>query len=204
MNKKIIIEGEKVHHVGYRPFLLAKAWELDIPNYFARNIKENGAERLEVSIGGDEEQVNEIISFINGNYPPEARVSDVREGESPKRIMPIEKYDRVLASEQQSTIVQTGLGMLGKQDQMLGKQDQMLGKQDHMIKMQKQTIEEVKTVGVKVDTVGNKIDNFAKETKQDFKRMDIKYDKVSEKMEAIDNTLKELTKAILALAEKAS
>jgi hypothetical protein len=34
--------------------------------------------------------------------------------------------------------------------------------------------------------------------------MDVKYDKVSGKMDSIDNTLRELTKAILKLAENSS
>ncbi len=138
INKRIIIEGEKVHNVGYRPFLLSKAWELNIPNYFARNIKEeDGVERVEVYLGGDEEQVQEFIEFIKNNYPPKAKVSGVREGEPPGRVMQIDKYDRVLSAEQRNTMVQTGLVMVNKQDQMIemqkitiGKQDQMIGKRD--------------------------------------------------------------------------
>ncbi|PJB22274.1 MAG: acylphosphatase, partial [Euryarchaeota archaeon CG_4_9_14_3_um_filter_38_12] len=123
INKRIIIEGEKVHNVGYRPFLLSKAWELNIPNYFARNIKEeDGVEQVEVYLGGDEEQVQEFIEFIKNNYPPKANVSGVREAEPPGRIMQIDKYDRVLSAEQRNTMVQTGLIMIGKQDQMIGKQ----------------------------------------------------------------------------------
>jgi len=123
MNKKVIIEGEKVHYVGYRPFLISKAWELGIPNYQAKNLKENGTEIVEISIGGKEEQVDEFTEFIKSNYPPEAKVSDVRDGEPPERVMPIEKYDRVLASEQHSTMVQTGLGMMGFQKQTIDKLD---------------------------------------------------------------------------------
>ncbi|MBU4265696.1 MAG: acylphosphatase [Candidatus Altiarchaeales archaeon] len=145
MNKKIIIEGEKVHHVGYGPFLMAKAWELDIPSYFARNIRENGTERVEVSIGGKEEQLNEFIDFVKSNYPPEARVSKVREAEPPERIIPIEKYDRVLASEQHSTMVQTGLGMIEMQKKTLDKQDQTIDiikeGDEKMLNKQDQTIE---------------------------------------------------------------
>ena len=123
MNKKVIIEGEKVHHVGYRPFLLRKARELRILNYDAKNVKENGTEVVEVSLDSDEKQVQEFVDFVKNNYPPEARVSEVREAEPPEYVMSIDEYDKVLAAEQRNTTVQAGLGMLGMQKQTIDKLD---------------------------------------------------------------------------------
>lgn len=201
MNKRIIIEGEKVHHVGYRPFLLAKAWELGIPNYFARNVKEGGMERVEISIGGEEEQIKEFLEFIKDNYPSKAKVSRVREGKLPERVIPIDKYDRVLVAEQQNTVVQTGL--------------EMVGMQEKTVETQKETIDEVKTVGVKVDNVANKIGNFASETSQNFSILKEDYGKISHTMEKIlewltqqqkdfTEAINRLTNAILKLVEKAT
>ncbi|MBU4189693.1 MAG: acylphosphatase [Candidatus Thermoplasmatota archaeon] len=193
LNKRIVIEGEKVHNVGYRPFLLSKAWELNVPNYFARNIKEeDGVEQVEVYLGGDEEQVQEFIEFIKNNYPPKAKVSGVREGEPPGRVMQIDKYDRVLSAEQQNTVVQTGLIMLDKQDQ---------------------TIQEVKTVGKKVDNVADKvdnvsdkIDNFAGETNQNFQTMKTDYGKISQDLatavQSINRIAESIEKLAVAIAEK--
>jgi len=181
INKRIIIEGEKVHNVGYRPFLLSKAWELNIPNYFARNIKEeDGVEQVEVYLGGDEEQVQEFIEFIKNNYPPKANVSGVREAEPPGRIMQIDKYDRVLSAEQRNTMVQTGLIMIGKQDQMIGKQDQMIDKQDQMIGKQDQMIG-------KQDQMIGKQDQMIGKQDQMIGKQDQMIDKQDETQKAIEN-----------------
>lgn len=176
--KKIIIEGKKVHNVGYRPFLLRKARNLGIRNYDADNLIEEGQQKIMISFKGDENQLKEFEEFVRMNHPPNAKVSDVRDVEPPDQVMSIDEYDKVLAAEQQNKIVQTGLSMLGKQDQMLDKQDQT------------------------IEVLGDKIDHGFEKMNQNFNKMDVKYDKVSDKMDSIDNTLKELTKAILKLAEK--
>ncbi len=53
ISKRITIEGDKVHQVGYRPFLLAKAIRLRIKNFDAENIEENGKQKVIVSVYGD-------------------------------------------------------------------------------------------------------------------------------------------------------
>ena len=195
MNKKVIIEGERVHHVGYRPFLLRKARELRIPNYDAKNVKENGKEMVEVSLGGDDTQVQEFMGFVKGDYPPEAKVSEVKDGEPPEYVMPIEEYQKILDSEQHSTMVQAGLGMvkmqgvtIGNQEKMLGKQDQMLGKQDEMVGMQKQTTD--------------KLDSFHQDTVKRFDNLDEKYLRISQNMERILEEMKEERKEYRTSIEK--
>jgi len=196
MNKKVIIEGERVHHVGYRPFLLAKAWELKIPDYQAKNLKENGTEIVEVSIGGEEGQITEFIEFIKNSYPPEAKVSKVKDAEPPERIIPIDKYAKVLGAEQQNTMVQTGLKMLNKQD------------------------ETIEVLGEKIESGFTKTDQDFTTLRQDYGKISKTMEKI---LESMDNTSKKTekvlevlvqqqenftdaingqTKAILALAEK--
>jgi len=176
MNKKVIIEGEKVHYVGYRPFLLRKARELRVPNYDAKNVKENGKEIVEVSLGGEEKQVQDFMGFVKSNYPPEAKVSEVKDGEPPEYVMPIDEYQKILDSEQHNTMVQAGLGMIKMQEITVGNQEKMLQKQDQM----------------------------REDMNRNFSTLDTKYGALSEKIESMDNTLKELTKAILALATSKS
>ena len=208
INKRIIIEGEKVHNVGYRPFLLSKAWELNIPNYFARNIKEeDGVEQVEVYLGGDEEQVQEFIEFIKNNYPPKANVSGVREAEPPGRIMQIDKYDRVLSAEQRNTMVQTGLIMIGKQDQMLGKQDQALGKQDRMIGKQDETQKAIENMHSDVNNnfqdlngsvkeVKGSVNGLTTQTNQHFTDLKGSYHTFSERMLSMEEKLTQLVEYI--------
>lgn len=196
MNKKrIIIEGEKVHYVGYRPFLLKKARMLGIPNYEADNVEEHGKQKVIVSVCGEEKQVQEFVNFAKENYPKKANVSRAWEDPNPpERVMPIDEYQKVLDSEQHNTMVQAGLMMIDMQKQTI----EVLGGKIDSVGMK------VDTVGEKVDTVGNKVDALREETKQDFNRMDTKYDKVSNKLDKIDKTLDKLTKAILKLAEKSA
>jgi len=212
--KRIIIEGEKVHNVGYRPFLLWKVREIGISNYDARNVKENGMERVVVSVGGEEKQIQEFVKFVKENYPEKARVSRIWEDpKPPERVMLVDEYDKVLAAEQQNTVVQSGLvmidmqkealrnqrKMLDKQDQMLEKQDKMLEKQDQMLDKQDQTIGAIDKLDVNVN--------------MRFDNLDVKYGKIAENMEKILEEMKEERKearksmerilnAILKLAEK--
>ncbi len=213
VKKKIIIEGERVHNVGYRPFLLTKARRLRIPNYEAENVLEDGKEKIIVSISGEEKQVREFEGFIRKNHPPKAKTSDIREAEAPDWIMPIDEYDKVLATEQQNTIVQSGLGMLERQDQtinlqkqtldnqekMLDKQDQMLDKQDQMLDKQDQMLDKQEET---IEVLGSKIDQGFSKMDQNFTTLRQDYGKLSDKMDDINKTLKKLTDAILKLAEK--
>ena len=201
INKRIIIEGEKVHNVGYRPFLLSKAWELNIPNYFARNIKEeDGVEQVEVYLGGDEEQVQEFIEFIKNNYPPKANVSGVREAEPPGRIMQIDKYDRVLSAEQRNTMVQTGLIMIGKQDQMIGKQDQMIDKQDETQKaienMHSDVNNNFQDLKGSVKEVKGSVNGLTTQTNQHFTDLKGSYHTFSERMLSMEEKLTQLVEYI--------
>jgi len=200
INKRIIIEGEKVHNVGYRPFLLSKAWELNIPNYFARNIKEeDGVEQVEVYLGGDEEQVQEFIEFIKNNYPPKANVSGVREAEPPGRIMQIDKYDRVLSAEQRNTMVQTGLIMIGKQDQMIGKQDQMIDKQDQMIGKQDQMIGKQDQMIGKQDQMIGKQDQMIDKQDETQKAIENMHSDVNNNFQDLNGSVKEVKGSVNGL-----
>ncbi|MEA3254946.1 MAG: acylphosphatase [Candidatus Altiarchaeota archaeon] len=192
--KKIIIEGEKVHNVGYRPFLLRKARGLGIQNYDADNVVEDGQQRVVVSLGGDENQVRGFVAFVKENYPSKAKVSNVREVEPPERVMSIDEYDKVLAAEQQNTVVQAGLVMIDMQKDALGNQRKMLDKQD--------------------ETIGA-IDKLDVNVNRRFDHLDVKYGKIAEHMEKILEEMKEERKearksmerilnAILKLAEKSA
>ncbi|RLI86259.1 MAG: hypothetical protein DRO76_04215 [Candidatus Altiarchaeales archaeon] len=198
--KRIIIEGEKVHNVGYRPFLLWKVREIGISNYDARNVKENGMERVVVSVGGEEKQIQEFVKFVKENYPEKARVSRIWEDpKPPERVMLVDEYDKVLAAEQQNTVVQSGLVMIDMQKEALRNQRKMLDKQDQMLEKQDQTIGAIDKLDVNVN--------------MRFDNLDVKYGKIAENMEKILEEMKEERKearksmerilnAILKLAEK--
>jgi len=181
MKMKIIIEGGKTHNVGYRPFLMAKARRLGIPNYESDNVEEDEKQRVIVLVGGEEKQVKEFSEFIQRNYPKEAKVSKVWEAESPENVMPIDEYQKILDTEQHDTMVQAGLGM---------------------IKMQKKTLEKQDETIQGINNVTHGIKNLNNNVTGRFDNLDTKYGEMTETMRLINHNLENLTKVISSLVEK--
>ncbi len=198
--KKIIIEGEKVHNVGYRPFLLAKARKLGIPNYEADNVEEEGKQKVIVSVGGERKQAQDFVEFAKENYPKKAKVSRIWEDPNPpERVMSMNEYDKQLAAEQQNTVVQSGLGMLDMQKEALGDQRKMLGKQDQMREDMNQNFTTLREYYGRISQTMEKIlegmDNTSKKTEQVLERL-------TQPQEGFTQAINGLTGAILKLAEK--
>ena len=134
ISKKIIIEGEMIHSVGYRPFLLARALRLRIPNFDAENIKENGMKKLVVSVIGEEGQISEFENFAKDNKPENAKVSKVTIEEGISGVMKIEEYRKLFNSEQLNKIVQGGLQISDKIAALRNDTNQNFGKMDDNFK----------------------------------------------------------------------
>ena len=120
--KKITITG-KVHDVGYRLFLLTEAESLLIDYFDARNALVNGEQQLIVLVQGPKDKINSFVDFIRSNYPPEASVHDVVVEEYTEEVRSIDSFRQSFMVSQLAKMVQIGLVMLNKQDQMLDKQD---------------------------------------------------------------------------------
>ena len=181
MEKILIIEGEKIHNVGYRPFLLADALKRKkITNFEAENIEKGEKQKDEkqkviVSMVGDEQKILEFTEHIKNNFPSYAKNCKIlsEEDRCPSEVMHINDFRDVLAVEQQNNIVQGGL-----------------------------------QINDKLDNIDHKLDNLITGMHEDFDKMDKKYDKVSQKiesvdsrMESIDNSIKDLANAIRMFAE---
>ena len=123
--KKITIKG-KVHDVGYRLFLLTEAESLLIDYFDARNALVNGEQQLIVLVRGPRDKINSFVDFIRSNYPPEASVHDVVVEEYTEEVRSIDSFRQSFMVSQLAKMVQIGLVMLNKQDQMLDKQDMMM------------------------------------------------------------------------------
>ncbi len=229
VKKRILIKGRKVHNVGYRPFLMEKAQELKIPNFHAKNIKENGKQVVDVRVGGEGVRIDKFLKFVNENWPALAEVENisVEEKEYEEDIMTLEDFSGVLSALQLSKIVQAGLGMiemqkqtiemqkqglgkhdqaLEKQDSMLDKQDSMLDKQDSMLDKQDKTLTIIKS-GVdemRESREENKtlLLDFHQDTIQRFDNVDAKYGKIAENMERILEELKEERKEYRETVER--
>ena len=120
--KKITITG-KVHDVGYRLFLLTEVESLLIDYFDARNALVNGEQQLIVLVQGPKDKINSFVDFIRSNYPPEASVHNIVVEEYTEEVRSIDSFRQSFMVSQLAKMVQIGMVMLNKQDQMLDKQD---------------------------------------------------------------------------------
>ena len=192
---RIVIEGENIHGVGYRPFLLRAARRLRVPRFEAENI-EDAPPKIEVLAGGNASAIKEFVKTVKTQHPRDAIVSRVRvDPKPPESVLPIDEYDKILSAEQQDRIVSTGLAMLAKEDKTLEKQDGMLEKQD-------ETTESIRHMDGNITETNRSIKEMDGHMTERFDHMDQKYDKMSERMEHMDHTLERLADALIKLAEK--
>jgi len=167
IGKKIIIKGEMLHHVGFRPCLLSKALKLRIKNFEAENDDDDGKQVMVLLIG-DTNQISEFINYIKIKklpLPDTTKVIDVSEEEidvtTTLDIADIDEYRKWLGVEQDNNIVQGGLQISDKIDNLIIGQE-----------------------------------NLRTETNENFGKMDVKYEAISKGMfaiaEAIDKRLEKL------------
>lgn len=161
-NKMIIIKGDKVQGVGYRPFLLEKAVRLKIKYFDAVNIpQESGIDSikqiLEVYVSGEVKQISEFIEFAKSEkgHPKMAQVDSVVSDDYTDDIITIEEYKSILSSEQQSKTVQGGLLIA------------------HILQ----------------NETNKNLELLRKETTENFRQMDLKYKLISEGMFLLANKI---------------
>jgi len=138
MEKMLIIEGEMIHRVGYRPFLLTEALKRKkITNFEAENVKEDGKQKVIINMVGEEQKILEFVKFIKNNFPDHAkncRVS-LEEDKCPSEVMHINDFRDVLAVEQQNNIVQGGLEISNKIDALRRETDNNFKDMDKKYKL---------------------------------------------------------------------
>jgi len=134
--QKILIKGPKVHGVGYRAFLLDEAEALLMPNFSAKNIK-NETEIVEVLVGADKEYIDIFIKFVKNNYPEDAEVTDISVEDYYGDIRTIEAYSRSFSASQLSKIAMTWVSLLKNQKEYIGISREILHKQNEHIALTK-------------------------------------------------------------------
>lgn len=120
IKKKVIIKGDKVTNVGYRPFLLAKALRLGMINFDAENVEDDDSNhRLVIFISGNKEQIDKFERFAKDKKPHAAVVSNVSVEECDQNIdiILIDEYRKILNSEQLSNIIQGGIQLRNETNQ---------------------------------------------------------------------------------------
>lgn len=136
---RIQIKGPKVHNVGYRAFLLDEAEVLLIPNFSARNIK-NETEVVEVLVGGNKEKIDAFVEFVKCTFPEEAEVIDISVEDYDGEIRTIEAYSRSFSAAQLSKIAITGVSFLKNQKEHISVTREISGKQGEHIGITKEIL----------------------------------------------------------------
>jgi len=215
IKKKLVIEGEKVHDVGYRLFLMDLADDFLLPCFSAKNKVKDGRQIVEVFVGGKEIVVEKFVSLAKKEYPQNSKVDKVLDYDYDEDIRSMESFSRSFSTSQLAKIVGAGVSMLGKQDTTIDLQKQMLGKQDKTVNIIREGNEklskEIRTGNEKVTGKLDRIHNdlsvnlkaFHKDTIARFDVVDDKYGKISENIgkaiyainRTCDNTEKLLEKS---------
>ncbi len=191
IKNKIIIQGPKVHDVGYRVFLLNRALQSGLIGFSAFNhTLPDNIQQIEICIEGDTESIEEFTTDLHDNIPVHAIVDTISIEPYDKRVITIMDYMHLVQVEQldkgipailsiqssqekmlekQDRMLEKQDVMIGKQDQMLEKQDQMLGKQDLMIDTQKLTNKEIQTLRYDLKTEMNERFNKIEHELQEVK-----------------------------------
>lgn len=174
IKKRINIKGGDidVHGVGYRPFLLREAIDLEIQNFDVKNTIDNdGKQMVTISMIGEEDKISEFIEFAKNNFPPllSSLASDKKpkifEDNPPEHVMPIEKYHTWLSVDQQNSLIQGGTLLIG-------------------------------VVNQRFDILNTKYGEVSKTLNEMNDKMESMNDKM-EYMKSIDNTLKQLSQALI-------
>lgn len=144
IKKRIIISGQKVHDVGYRPYLLGIAESMEIERFFVDNIFSDEKQIVYALINSSEENVDSFIEIASSKFPEKSIVEKVEVEDYKGNVMKIESFYRYLTAMQLSKIANYGGKMLDKQDKMLDKQDKMLDKQDFHIEVTRNGFNDIK------------------------------------------------------------
>jgi acylphosphatase len=123
IKKKIIMSGQKVHDVGYRPYLLGIAESIGIEKFFVDNIFNDEKQVVYALINSSKENVDSFIEIASSKLPEKSIVEKVEVEDFKGNVMKIESFYRYLTAMQLSKIANYGGKMLDKQDKMLDKQD---------------------------------------------------------------------------------
>jgi len=173
IKKKIIIKGQRVHDVGYRPYLLGIAESMEIERFFAKNILMDEKQVVHAMVDSSEEKIKAFIDIVSSEYPEKSVVESIEMEDFIGNVMKIESYYRYLTAMQLSKIATYGGKMLEKQDlnieitkngfnDMLTKQDESLKLQNSMLDKQDESLK-----------ILNNINNDTSEIKSTIKTMEM-------------------------------
>ncbi|ODS42527.1 MAG: hypothetical protein MSIBF_04215 [Candidatus Altiarchaeales archaeon IMC4] len=118
VKKKILIEGEKVHDVGYRLFLMNCADDFRIENFDAKNIISDGKQCVRVLVESSEDNVNRFLAFVERkeNRPENAEVDSIKPGDYDDYVKSMDSFRSGFMAYQQYKFVSVGSKMLNEME----------------------------------------------------------------------------------------
>lgn len=140
MKKKILIQGFRVHDVGYRLTLCQYAQIFRIFSFEAINETIHSQERVIIYAEGDEEKLSEFVAYIKTRQPPSAEVSSITHEDFEGEILPLAVFSQSLQMEQMAKAVPILVEMRDMQMNSITLQKETLGLQHEAIDLQKETI----------------------------------------------------------------
>jgi acylphosphatase len=154
MKSRIVIEGPKVHNVGYRYFLMTLARRARIRYFDADNIE--GA--VEVLVESDEGKIAAFKKMVETSRPDRAEVSKISYEDYDGEIWPISEYSQFCTNLQMNKAIPILLDVVDilkniKEDTASVKKDtsSMLEKQDATISILKDVKEDTSSMLDKQD-----------------------------------------------------
>ena len=201
IKNKIIIQGPKVHDVGYRVFLLNRALQSGLIGFSAFNHSlPDNVQQIEICIEGDSESIEEYTTDLHDKLPVHAIVDTISIEPYGKRVISIMDYMHLVQVEQLDKGIPAILSIQSSQEKMLEKQDQMLEKQDQMLEKQDQMIEKQDQMIGKQDVTVGKLDLMIDTQKQTNKEIQtLRYDlktEMNERFNKIEHELREVKDAL--------
>lgn len=134
MKHKIAITGQRVHNVGYRPFLISLADDFGIEKFEVHNSAINGKQTVIAKLeAADDDQFNSFFDAVQNRKPRKAEVSDIEYAPFEGRVRSIVRTSMMSMNTQLAKGIDAIESTNEKMDQMLDKRDQMLDKQDETI-----------------------------------------------------------------------
>jgi acylphosphatase len=199
ITKRICIEGEKVHDVGYRPFLLAKAMRFGLKNFDAENVKENGKQKILISMSGDGKKISEFVRFAKENFPESAKVCDVSDEKSyPETVMPIDEYQKLLSAEQQNKMIKGGLQTGNKTDALKEETNRNFDRMDKKYdEISKGMFDVVTRLEKSDETFGRSIEKIVTIDEERNKAFESRIEKIEIRMEKTDKHIESLLKFLV-------
>ena len=141
MKKKIIINGSRIHDVGYRLALLQYAKEYRFLSFEAINTLDDEKECVCIYVEGDENKITEFVSKVHRTIPEVALVNAITDEYYEGEILPISVFSQDLQMEQMTKAVPILVEMRDLQKETLEKQDKALNLHHQTLDLQHQTLD---------------------------------------------------------------